>query len=604
MLPERLANGVGMQNGRPAGRQWPIAAALLAAAAAFLAGLVGTGQSFAAAPAPNVLIILTDDQGYGDFSCHGNPVLKTPNIDALHAESIRLTDFHVAPMCTPTRGQLLTGMDALRNGATSVTAGRSLIRRGIPTMAEAFASAGYRTGIFGKWHLGDSYPQRPMDRGFQDAVWFLGWGVSSAPEFDNDCFNTRYRRGTEIRQSPGYCTDFWFDEAMAWMRERKRRNERFFCYLPTNAPHGPLWVDAKYAAPYAKTKAADFFGMIANIDENMGRLERMLQESGLRDNTLVIFMTDNGGTAGVNTYNAGMRGRKTQYYDGGHRVPCFVRWPAGGLRGPTDISAPTQIQDLLPTLAELCQFELPQTARPDGLSLAPLLRDAEARLPDRMLVVQYGQTPTAWDSCVIWDRWRLVLGRELYDIRTDPGQADDVAAKHPEVVARMRAHYEKWWAGVQSRLADFEPISLGAEEENPVYLTSSDWQDIYCDNNRHVGQAVGGPRGGPWSILVEREGRYEIELRRWPFHTDCALDSAGPEQTVYGRELPPGKPLPIAAARLDVAGQNFSAKTAGAARGVRFHVDLPAGRTTMQGWFQDASGSDLCGAFYARVCRE
>jgi arylsulfatase len=572
-------------------------------AAGVLAMLVA-GNSLAAAPGPNVLVVLTDDQGYGDLSCHGNPVLKTPHLDALHAESIRFTDFHVAPMCTPTRGQLMTGIDALRNGATSVTAGRAVVRRGTATMAEAFAAAGYRTGLFGKWHLGDSYPQRPIDRGFDQARWFLGWGVSSAPEFDNDCFNIRYRHGTEIRQAEGYCTDFWFDEAIGWMRERQARGEPFFCYLPTNAPHGPLWVDPKYAEPYANTKAANFFGMIANIDENVGRLERMLMESGLRENTLVIFMTDNGGTAGVKTYNAGMRGHKTEYYDGGHRVPCFVRWPAGGLRGPRDIDTPAQIQDLLPTLAELCGLELPAASKLDGLSLAPLLKQPEARLPDRMLVVQYGQTPKAWDSCVIWDRWRLVFGKELYDIRRDPGQASDVAAAHPEVVAKMRAHYEKWWAGVAPRLADFEPISLGAEEENPVYLSSSDWQDIYCDNSGHVGQAVGGPRGGPWSILVERPGRYQIELRRWPFHTDRALDSAGPEKTVFGRELPPGKRLPIAGARLEVAGHSLSAKAAGADLGVRFEVELPAGKATLQAWFQDASGQDLCGAFYARVRRE
>ncbi|MHB8898038.1 MAG: arylsulfatase [Thermoguttaceae bacterium] len=557
----------------------------------------------AATGRPNVLVLLTDDQGYGDFSCHGNPVLRTPNVDKLFAESVRFTDFHVAPMCTPTRGQLMTGIDALRNGATSVTAGRSLVRRGIPTMADVFASAGYRTGIFGKWHLGDSYPNRPIDRGFEEAFWFLGWGISSAPEFDNDCFDVRYRHGTRIQQAEAYCTDFWFSQAIDWMRERQAKSEPFFCYLPTNAPHGPCWVDARYAAPYQQTGCADFFGMIANIDENLGRLEKMLGETGLRDNTILVFMTDNGGTGGVRLYNAGMRGRKTQYYEGGHRVPCFVRWPAGGLRPPADIDTTTQVQDILPTLIDLCGLETPPGAGFDGSSLAPLLKSPAARLADRMLVVQYGQTPQPGDCCVLWNRWRLVHGKELYDIQADPGQAQDIADRNPDVVNRMQAHYRQWWSEVAGRLGDFEPISLGAAEENPVYLSSSDWQDIYCDNNKTVGQAEGGPQGGVWSILVERPGRYQVELRRWPFHTDKALGSTGPEKTIYGRPLPEGKPVAIAGARLEVARQSFSAEVAGGDLGARFEVDLNKAKTTMHGWFTDGEGKDLCGAFYARVER-
>ena len=182
----------------------------------------------AQAKRPNVLIILSDDQGYGDFSAHGNPVLKTPSLDKLHSESVRLTDFHVAPMCTPTRGQLLTGLDALHNRATSVTAGRALVQRGLPMMPEVFRDSGYATGIFGKWHVGDSYPYRPMDRGFQTAKYHLGWGLSAAPEFDNDYFNGRYRDNGVVKQFPGYCTDFWFNEAISWMKEKRAKNEPFF----------------------------------------------------------------------------------------------------------------------------------------------------------------------------------------------------------------------------------------------------------------------------------------------------------------------------------------------------------------------------------------
>src|SRR6188508_2756274 len=183
-----------------------------------LALAVSIVPAFAAPSKPNVLIVLVDDAGYGDFSCHGHPFLKTPNIDRLHGESVRFTDFHVSPMCTPTRGQLLTGLDALRNAAASVTAGRACLRPGLPTLPEKLAAAGYRTGIFGKWHLGDSYPHRPMAKGFQAAVWVKGWGFTSAPEFTNTLMDGRCYRGAEEARFPGYVTDFCFDEAMRWMK--------------------------------------------------------------------------------------------------------------------------------------------------------------------------------------------------------------------------------------------------------------------------------------------------------------------------------------------------------------------------------------------------
>ena len=248
--------------------------------------LGGAGSAAEAAKRPNVIIVVSDDQGYGDFSCHGNPILKTPNLDKLHDRSIRLTDFHVAPMCTPTRGQLLTGLDALHSGASSVCAGRSFIRRGIPTLAELFAANGYRTGHFGKWHLGDSYPNLPHQRGFQETVYFLGWGITSMADlWQNDCFDGRFRHNGVLQQYKGYCTDVWFDLAMNWIKERRDKDEPFFVYLPTNAAHGPCWVADKYKQPYKGRGPAGFFGMIANLDENMGRLDAFLSANGLGDNT-------------------------------------------------------------------------------------------------------------------------------------------------------------------------------------------------------------------------------------------------------------------------------------------------------------------------------
>jgi arylsulfatase len=528
-------------------------------------------------------------------------------MDKLHGESVRFTDFHVAPMCTPTRGQLMSGMDALRNGATSVTAGRAMLRPGIPTAADMFKAAGYRTGLFGKWHLGDNYPYRPMERGFDTAKYHLGFGMSSAPEFDNDYFNGRYHDNGVEKRFEGYCTDFWFGEAMKYMSERKAKNEPFFVYLPTNTPHGPAWVAEKYSAPYRKPgQPADFFGMIANLDENLGKMEEFLRTSGLRDNTIVVFMTDNGGTAGVNVFNSGMRDKKTAIYDGGHRVPCFVRWPAAKVGGGRDVDVNAQVQDILPTLLELTKVAPSPAAKFTGKSLAPLLRDGTASLADRMLVVQYGQIPAKWEACVIWKKWRLIRGEELYDLGSDPGQKKDIARDNKAVVAKMRAHYESWWSETEPTLKNYAAVTLGSDKENPTILSCSDWQDIYCDNPRHVSEAAGGPRGGPWNVVIERPGTYDIELFRWLPRLNLPLSSGRAPQKMTAGSLPEGKALPVAAAQLRIAGQSLSGKASNPqASNIKFEVKLRGGgeRTQLHGWFQDASGNDLSGAFYARITR-
>jgi arylsulfatase len=574
---------------------------------ACLAAVLAPSDCCAAADAakrPNVIIVLSDDQGYGDFSCLGNPVLKTPNLDKLHAQSLRLTDFHVAPMCTPTRGQLMTGLDALHSGATSVCAGRSFIRRGIPTMAEVFAANGYRTGHFGKWHLGDSYPNLPQQHGFQETVYFLGWGITSMADlWQNDCFDGRFRHNGVLKPYKGYCTDVWFDLAMNWIKERHEKREPFFVYLPTNAAHGPHWVPDRYKQPYKGRGPAGFFGMLANLDENVGRLDAFLGEAGLRDDTILIYFNDNGGTAGVPLFNAGMRGQKTTYYEGGHRAACFLRWPAGRLRRPADLGALTEVQDLLPTLTDLCRLKTPKTVAFDGITLAPLLRGETDSLPDRMLVVQYGQRPVKWDGAVMWNKWRLVKGEELYDLAGDPGQKKDVAAGHGVVVRKMREHYEKWWAKVAPHIDDFSPISVGSGEENPVRLSAADWANVYCDNMDDLRQ--GRNRNGPWHLLVEQDGTYEIALRRWPKEADAAISAGVPAFKAVDGGLPPGKALPIVRARLKIGREDASKPVAAGNREVVFTVELKGGtRTQMQTWFFDADGRELCGAYFAYVHRK
>ncbi len=439
--------------------------------------LLCVGHSVASAVGatrPNVIVVMTDDQGYGEFSCHGNPIARTPRVDRLASESVRLVDFHVSPMCTPTRGQLMTGLDAFRNGAMNVSSGRTLLRPELATMADVFSAAGYRTGMFGKWHLGDNYPFRPEDRGFDEAVWFPSSHINSVPDYwDNDYFDDTYIHNGRRTQYEGYCTDVFFREAMRWIEARPQTLSRSLCTCRSTPPMAPGLCPTRTARRYAQAMKehpevvehlspqrrellVSFLAMGANIDENMGRLDDFLAEHRLRDNTILVFLTDNGSTMGPHYFNAGMRGGKTTLWEGGHRVPCFIRWPSGPLGQPRDIDELSHVQDLLPTLADLAGASgLPEKL--DGVSLAPLLRGERAALDDRMLVINYSRMPTFKvtytklnpaipqrdGAAVLWNEWRLLEDRELYNVASDPHQDHDVAAEHPDVVAKMRDHLER-----------------------------------------------------------------------------------------------------------------------------------------------------------------
>jgi arylsulfatase A-like enzyme len=569
-------------------------------------GLFSSSASAATSRPPNVLIVLTDDQGYGDLSIHGNPVLKTPNLDRLHAESVRFTDFHVAPMCTPTRGQLMTGVDALRNGAMNVSSGRAILRPDHPTMAEIFAAGGYRTALFGKWHLGDTYPHRPQDRGFAESIWFPSSHIPSAAGFfNNDYFDDVYSHNGKPEQFKGYCTDVFFREAQAWMRQRAERHESFLCYLPLNAPHGPLFVPDQYREPYRgqKPAIASFYGMIAKIDEAMGHLDEFLRTTGLRENTLLIFMTDNGTATGDPVFNAGMRGKKISLYEGGHRVPLFIRWPAGHLRPPGDVPDLTEVQDILPTLIEFCGLKVP-AAKFDGLSLAPLLRGAIGSLPDRMLVSQFTRMndskPKRGDGVVLWKRWRLVADRELYDLANDPAQANNVIARFPDIAAQMRRHYAQWWSAIEPRVNEITPVHVGAAQENPTLLTPCDWVDVFFDQQAQVRRAR---KNGPWQVYVERPGTYEVSLRRWPVEADAAITAGLPAYAGVDGTYAAGEALPIAAAELMIGRRRETHPVLPDAKAVTFQWSLPAGRTDLQTWFRDATGAEIAGAYYVYVRR-
>ena len=559
---------------------------------------------------PNVIFVLTDDQGYGDLSCHGNPVIKTPYLDALREESVRFTDFHVSPMCTPTRGELMTGQDALRNGATFVCMGRSLINPELPTIADIFGNNGYRTGHFGKWHLGDNYPYRPQDRGFQETIHHPAWGITSAADyFGNDYFDDTYRHNGEYEAFEGYCTDVWFDEAMKWIEQGD--DGPFFAYIATNAPHTPLWVPDKYRQPYLEQvdyPVASFFGMIVNIDENMARLNAFLKEKGLYDNTILIYMTDNGTANGEPVYNAGMRGKKTMLYEGGHRVPFFIRWPEGGLGVPRDISDMTHGTDCAPTLVSLCGLEPPEGTAFDGVSLAGLLRGECDHLEDRMKVVQYGQTENKerrftgkGNAAVLWDRWRLVDYEELYNLDDDSGQKNNIADQYPDVVEQMQAHYDGWWSELGENFERYYPISIGTDIENPTRLSSCDWLRVYCDN-------PGGVRGcvmdsGIWQLAVSQDGAYEITLRRWPKESGLAITAPAPVMEGVDGTLMEGKALPAVRAWMQIGKSVQETEVQVDDAAVTMTVDLEEGPTHLQTWWIDEKGERLAGAYYVTIER-
>ena len=545
---------------------------------------------------PNVIIVITDDQGYGDLACHGNPIVRTPNLDKFHRDSVRLTDFHVDPLCAPTRAALLTGRYAYRTGVTAAYAGRSILRKDETTLADLLSTAGYRTGLFGKWHLGDNWPYRPNERGFDESVACWSGGVTQAADWwGNDYFDDTYYRNNIPEKFEGYCTDVFFDEGIRFIEATVDRP--FFLFLPTNAPHAPYLVNEKYSKPYSEMGVeeprASFYGMIENIDENFGRLRAKVRELGIEENTILVFMTDNGSAAGWrNGYNAGMRAGKGSNYDGGHRVPLFISWPGGGIGGGRDLHQLTAHIDLVPTLLELTGAQ-PHGIAFDGTSLVPLLTGAGGYPDDRAHFIQHQQvrrdgefqmeSPRPfYHSAVLTNRWRLVSGEELYEIRADPGQREDVASKHPDTVEQLRELYEAWWSDVTQRFGEYLEIPVGAEQASPVRLTSFDWYTGGPPNQRAIQAAPteGHLVNGFWAIEVMRAGSYRITLRERPPEADYPID---------GRS-----------ASLQVGNQRLDRPIPELATSVAFDFNLERGKTTMQSTFTNDKGVGR-GAYFAYV---
>jgi arylsulfatase A-like enzyme len=456
----------------------------------------------------------------------------------------------------------------------------------------------------GKWHLGDNAPHRPQDRGFQDVVWHRCGGIGQASDYwGNDYFDDTYERNGTFEKFEGYCTDVWFREGIRFIEQNKEKP--FFLYLALNAPHGPYRVPEQWAEPYQNdTRVANpnFYGMIANIDHNMGILRQRLLDLGLAENTILIFMTDNGTAAGgkfdgldseaLIGYNAGMRGKKSSVYEGGHRVPFFIYWPEGGIYGGRDIDRTAAHIDILPTLAELCGINVSEDYKPDGVSLQPLLQgksQGQEWSRDHHVEQFHGG---AWArampsgpyeySVVLTERWRLVNSGEqgLFDMESDPAQRQNLAEKQPEVVAQLRSMYEPFWQKVSPRLTAVR-IDVGNPAQNPTVLCSQDWYMPKGNPPWNFGSISRLPRvTGPWMIRVKKAGAYRITLRQFPEEAD--------------------KKVIAESARIEIAGQTMEQSLEPGSKGVVFDIDLPAGPTELITYLYDAEGN-AGGAYFTEV---
>ena len=449
--------------------------------AAFLLVAIGlmTGVSHAApldGSKPNIILVITDDQGFAPVGAHGHPWIKPPSLDALYGQSTRFTSFLVSPTCSPTRAALMSGRHPLKNGITHTILERERMALSTVTLPQVLAKAGYVSGIFGKWHLGDEDAYQPHKRGFDEAFIHGAGGIgqayncSCADAPGNKYFNPAIRHNGSFVKTEGYCTNLFFTAALGWIKQVKDEEKPFFAYITTNAPHGPFIAPPSNTKRFTdlgfSAKTAGFYGMIENIDENMGRLMAKVEEWDLAGDTLLIFMSDNGMTGGgsgrgkvgvakdgspMNAFNAGMRGQKGSPDEGGVRVPFFVRW-TGRLKGGRDVGALSAHIDLLPTLAQLAGVtELPPN-QVEGRSLVPLLGNPEAEWKDRHLFTQIARWKTGsepndhmWKKFAVRNQRYRLVGDQLYDMKEDPNQKVNVADKHPGVVKSMRAAYGEFW---------------------------------------------------------------------------------------------------------------------------------------------------------------
>lgn len=564
-------------------------------------------------PQPNIVFVLTDDQGYGDLACHGNPWIKTPNLDQLHNESVTFSNFHVATTCAPSRSGLMSGNNCNRVGAWHTIMGRSFLSTNFKTLPSYLQEAGYKTGIFGKWHLGDNYPYRPQDRGFDEVLIHGGGGVGQTPDYwNNDYFDDTYLHNGLAKKYKGYCTDIWFDESIKFIKQSEKP---FFAFIATNAPHGPYHVPQKYIDPYSGNENIpnpNFYGMITNVDDNIGKLMAELEKEGLLENTIFIYMTDNGTAAGANFdnkgqvtvgYNAGMRAKKGSEYEGGHRVPFFIKFPKSMRIAKQNFDELTAYVDFMPTILELLGISPDNEQRFDGTSLVPLLKKKEQNgLDERILIsdTQREEWPKKWkNASVMQGNWRLVNNQELYNLTNDPSQQINLFQQNPEKVTELAEGYEQWWKSIQEDIKNENYLFVGMEQENPVTLTAHDWHSEKYPpwNQNHIRQDFIG--NGHWLINVVQEGNYKVRLFRWPPSEMHAMDKDFPkgDEVVGGKAYPKGIGVNFVKARLKIGDKILETNEKTKPEFFEFELPLASGPNRLQTWLIDDSGRER-GAFY------
>lgn len=553
----------------------PIAAFVLACGLAIFGP---TGLHGSPAGRPNVILILTDDQGYGDVGFNGNPMVRTPTLDRYAGEGVVFDRFYAHPVCSPTRASLMTGRYPFRTGVTDTEGGASILRPSENTIAEILQSHGYKTGLFGKWHLGDNAPGRPIDQGFDQYLTHVGGmiGAPYSPLEANSYFDPVLLENGNEKKFEGYCMDIFTDEAIKFIKSAE--GSPFFLFFAPNTPHHPLTVADRYAAPYRERGLSEdtalYYGMISNLDDNFKRLTDALEQLGEAENTVIIFLGDNGTSSlhkQSDLWESGLRGRKTFVYENGIRVPMFVHFP-GQSATARRLTQPAAVEDILPTLLDYCGLQ--QAPALDGRSLLPLLGQEVTSLPNRKLYFQFhrGAEPELYRNIAVIDfPFKLVqpTGRgatrfsreamefELYDLQEDPFEKTDIAAKHPQVIERLKASYQEWFEEVTK--SGFAPVPtwIGDDQQGKVRLSRQDWRGGGLDDGEL----------GVYEIDVRKAGNFRITC-----HWSALLDRSHPTTLRIGDQI-------------------LTKNILYAEAQARFEtVFLPAGLCQLEAWIEFADG--------------
>ncbi len=548
---------------------------------------------------PNVIVIMTDDQG-NNLGCLGNPWLNTPNIDKFANEAVYLSNFHQTIMCTQSRAALMTGRYALRTGAWRTSVGRSNMRTEETTIAEVFKEDGYKTAQFGKWHLGDVWPYRSADQGFDEVVKFKCGGISQISDYwGNDYFDDTYYHNGVPETYEGYCTNVFFDETIRFIKEN--RNDPFMIYLAPNIAHLPAIVADEYSKPYEDKghvkKQAIYYGMITNLDENMGRLMEALEEEGLSKNTIIVYTSDDG-TAGYaaqfddedralqNGFNMGQRGHKGSVYEGGHRLFSYIRWPEGGLKGGKQVRALTSVMDIFPTLTDLCGIQSSKPLDQDGISFKPALYGKEIKGNDeRSLCITYLVPNKDLDFkrnkyCVVHGDWRWISRSELYNVKEDLSQKNNIAEKHPEIAASMDQTLDKFLAKNAKNRENPVRFLLGDKDHPKITLTTQDLWERSAFSQSHVRKLEHG--SGPWKVTFVNNGIYKITLSRYPLYSGLAFNAK--TNGTNSKEFTANK------AKLMIGGKSYEKDIIASDTHVTFEIDIETGDTDLETWIYSIEG--------------